>query len=93
MEKLHLIYKNKKVGHIHAESYFKINKKSYCKSVFKTNSINHPAVKKIYDTKNLFVGGKLFFMTKKLLKINILFLTKKKNFITILFFLQEIFVI
>ena len=58
-KKYYLIYKKKKVGFIIAESLFKIDKKKYCKAVFNTNSQNHPAVKKIYEHSNSFVGGKV----------------------------------
>ena len=67
-----LIYKKKKIGTIKVESIFKINKKIYCKKIFNTNSQSHPAVKKIYQSLNIYVGGKI-----KMFKN---FLKKDKNF-------------
>ena len=78
--KIYLIYKKKIVGHIIAESFFKIDKKKFCKSVFKTNSITHPSVKKIYNTKNFFVGGKTTFYKKRLPKDKYFIFNKKEKF-------------
>ena len=55
----YLVYKKKRVGKIHVQSLFKINKKKFCKSIFNTNSINHPSVKKIYHAPNFFIGGEI----------------------------------
>ncbi len=55
----YLVYKKKRVGKIQVQSLFKINKKKFCKSIFNTNSTNHPSVKKIYEALNLFIGGRI----------------------------------
>jgi sulfate adenylyltransferase len=79
-KKIFLIYENKKVGHIIAESFFKINKKKFCKTVFKTNSMSHPTVKKIYNTKNFFVGGKTTLYNKRIPKDKYFIFNKKEKF-------------
>tara|TARA_B100001093_G_scaffold195342_1_gene187798 strand:+ start:564 stop:1613 length:1050 start_codon:yes stop_codon:yes gene_type:complete len=78
-KKLYLIYKNKIVGYIIAESFFKIDKKKFCKSVFETNSMTHPSVKKIYSTKNFFIGGKTIFYKKELPKDKYFVFNKKEK--------------
>ena len=64
----YLVYKKKRVGKIQVQSLFKINKKKFCKSIFNTNSINHPSVKKIYKALNFFVGGEISILKNYLKK-------------------------
>ena len=54
-----LIYKKKRIGTIKVKSIFKINRKIYCKKIFNTNSQYHHGVKKIYQSPNNYVGGKI----------------------------------
>ncbi len=52
-----LIYRRNKVGIIKVKSLFKIDKKKICENIFNTNSINHPTVRNIYNSPNIYISG------------------------------------
>jgi len=63
-----LKYKNKVVGLIKPDDYFKINKKKTCSKLFSSNSKKHPYIKFIYNLKNSFIGGDVYLLKKFLPK-------------------------
>ena len=78
-KKYFLRFKKKIVGRILINSIFRIDKKNFCKKLFNTFSSNHPYVKKILNTKNSFIGGKVDMLKRFLPNDNYLITNKIKN--------------
>tara|TARA_Y100000590_G_C15689419_1_gene1002868 strand:+ start:273 stop:1385 length:1113 start_codon:yes stop_codon:yes gene_type:complete len=55
-------FRKKIVGCIKYKNYFSINKKSFTKKIFSTNSIKHPGVKNFFKKKNIFITGDVFMI-------------------------------
>ena len=63
-KKLHLYYKNIRVGIMIPESVFSINFKKHIKLIFGTNDENHPGYKMLFASGKYFVGGSIKLLTK-----------------------------
>ncbi|MBI4982293.1 MAG: sulfate adenylyltransferase [Candidatus Omnitrophica bacterium] len=54
----------REVGLLRAEEVFSFNKPAWAKEVFGTKSLNHPGVKKLFDTHNKLIGGEVWLLDK-----------------------------
>jgi len=55
-----LVYKDgSPLALLHVEEVYGFDKKEFAEKVFKTTDINHPGVAKVYNMKELLVGGKI----------------------------------
>jgi len=76
---LALKYKGKIVAILHVEEIYKYDKKKYAKNVFKTDDLNHPGVKKLYNYHNYLVGGDIELVNRVIDEYDKYFLTPKET--------------
>ena len=68
IDTLKLFFKSKKVCDLKVKSYFKINKKTIGKKIFKTTNLEHPGFYKFLKTGDYFIHGEILNFNNKLMK-------------------------
>ena len=63
-------YKNRKVGEIHPESFFSIDKTKWISNLYEVTDLHHPGVARFLSCNDVFVGGPVYLSDQVTLDIS-----------------------